>query len=226
MDGNGRWAQQRGWARIRGHRAGVGSVREITTACAEIGIEQLTLYAFSTENWKRPPREVSLLMRLLARFLVKERATIMENRIRLRWIGEISALPKSAIKELEHTARLSQDNDGMVLCLALNYGARQEIVMAARRLAERASAGELDPAAIDEAAFEKELQTVGMPDPDLLIRTGGEQRLSNYLLWQASYAELCFSEVLWPDFRRPQLEQALELFAQRERRFGDVKAAL
>ncbi len=225
MDGNGRWAQEQGWARIRGHRAGVESVREITTASAEMGLEQLTLYAFSTENWKRPSGEVQLLMRLLARFMVRERPTIMDNGIRLTWIGDVSALPASALREMEATRDMSRDNDGMTLCLALNYGARQEIVRAATRLAQQAVAGLVQPSEIDVQKLDDELYTAGMPEVDLLIRTGGEQRLSNFLLWQASYAELWFSDVYWPNFRRPQLEQALAAFVQRERRFGDVKAS-
>jgi undecaprenyl diphosphate synthase len=226
MDGNGRWARLRGWARVRGHRAGVRAVRETATTAASLGVEQLTLYAFSTENWKRPQREVDLLFRLLARFLVNERRTLIDNRIRLTTIGEIDALPRSVRRALDETLALSARHDGMRLCLALNYGARNELVAAMRLIATRVARGELDPNTIDEQLLTQMLLANGAGDVDLLIRTGGEQRLSNFLLWQASYAELYFTEVLWPDFRGEDLRAALADFAGRERRFGAVGAAL
>jgi len=223
MDGNGRWARQRNLPRTKGHQEGAESVREITEACAEMGLEQLTLYAFSVENWKRPKREVDYLMRLLARFLRGQRKTIMKNNVRFAVIGEIAGLPEGVRREIEITRRESGRNTGLRLCLALNYGGRREIVEAARQLAGRVSRGELGADQITEEAFSQALYTAGMSDPDLLIRTAGEQRVSNFLLWQISYAEFYFSPVCWPDFRRPQLEEALLAYTQRERRFGGVK---
>ncbi len=224
MDGNGRWARKRTWARIRGHRAGVRSVREITEECARLGIRQLTLYAFSSENWKRPQAEVDLLMRLLQRFLVAERPTILENNIRFRTIGRIEKLPAAVRKEIAETARLSAANTGTTLCLALNYGGRAEIADAARRIAEEAQAGRLDPADVDEAAVAARLYQNDMPEPDLLIRTAGELRISNFLLWEVSYAEIHVTEVLWPDFRVADLHKAIRDYAGRDRRFGGLGA--
>ena len=206
MDGNGRWAQARGLPRVSGHEAGAESVREITRACREAGVEALTLYSFSTENWKRPADEVAALMGLLGRYLIDERREILENGVRLNAIGQLDKLPlavRAALKELIHASR---NNTGMVLTLALSYGGRNEIVEAARSLAKKAASGRLRPDAIDEAAFAAELGTAGLPDPDLLIRTSGELRISNFLLWQLAYAEIYVTDVLWPDFRRPQLE--------------------
>lgn len=224
MDGNGRWAQARGLPRVAGHEAGAESVREITRACRRMGIEALTLYSFSTENWRRPEDEVGALMGLLARFLVEERREILDNDIRLNAIGQIDRLPlavRAALKELMHASR---QNKGMVLTLALSYGSRAEIVDAARALAKKAAAGRLKPDAIDEAAFAAELGTAGLPDPDFLIRTSGELRLSNFLLWQLAYAEIFVTDVLWPDFRTPQLQIALDAYRNRERRFGKTSA--
>jgi undecaprenyl diphosphate synthase len=224
MDGNGRWATARGQPRVAGHEAGAESVREITRACREAGVGALTLYSFSTENWRRPAEEVSALMGLLARYLVGERREILDNGVRLNAIGQLDKLPapvRVALKELMHASR---DNRGMTLTLALSYGGRAEIVEAARSLAKKAAAGRLRPDAIDEAAFAAELGTAGLPDPDLLIRTSGELRLSNFLLWQLAYAELYVTETLWPDFRRPQLEEAFTAFRSRERRFGQTSA--
>lgn len=224
MDGNGRWAQARGLPRVAGHEAGAESVREITRACRRMGIEALTLYSFSTENWRRPEDEVGALMGLLARFLVEERREILDNDIRLNAIGQIDRLPlavRAALKELMHASR---QNRGMVLTLALSYGSRAEIVDAARALAKKAAAGRLKPDAIDEAAFAAELGTAGLPDPDFLIRTSGELRLSNFLLWQLAYAEIFVTDVLWPDFRTPQLQIALDAYRNRERRFGKTSA--
>jgi undecaprenyl diphosphate synthase len=222
MDGNGRWARQQGRRRTTGHRQGARRVREITTECARIGIEQLTLYAFSVENWRRPKAEVRTLMGLLKQYLVDERPTLMDNNIRLRAIGRLDDLPRPVIRELDKSRDMSRKNDGMVLCLALSYSGRTEIVHAARSLARKAADGELDPESIDEAAFARHLYTAGMPEPDLLIRTAGEMRVSNFLLWQISYAELWVTERCWPDFRDEDLYQAISDYASRTRKFGGL----
>ena len=222
MDGNGRWARERGKTRITGHRRGAESVRVVTTACARKGIGQLTLYAFSTENWKRPRSEVNALMRLLRRYLAAERGTILDNNIRFTTIGRTHELPEAVQEELREVKRLSSDNSGMVLCLALSYGSRREITDAARKLAIDVKAGKLDPDTITEDSFAGYLDTAGMPDPDLVIRTAGEMRLSNFLLWQASYAELYVTQAYWPDFREEELDKALDAFATRKRKFGAV----
>jgi undecaprenyl diphosphate synthase len=222
MDGNGRWAKQRGWNRIRGHEAGVEAVRAAVRECSRLGAEQLTLYAFSTENWKRPQREIDQLMRLLKQFLIDERPEIMKNKVRLQTIGQTERLPEDVQQELQHSIDMSAANEGPVLCLALSYGGRQEIVDAARALAEDVAAGRLTAEGIDEQALARRLYTWPAPDPDLLIRTAGEMRLSNFLLWQVSYAELYVTEVLWPDFREEHLREAVEAYSKRERRFGRV----
>lgn len=222
MDGNGRWARERGLPRLEGHRRGAEAVRTIVSECARLGIECLTLYSFSIENWKRPAAEVEGLMALYAQHLVAERPEIMQNNIRLVHIGRASGLPEAVRRELETTQRVSRANTGMTLCLALNYGARAEIVDAVRRLAEEVAAGKLRPAQIDEAAVSGALDTAGLPDPDLLVRTAGEMRLSNFLLWQISYAELWVTPEYWPEFGTARLHEALRAFAQRERRYGDV----
>ena len=222
MDGNGRWARKRGLARVRGHIEGVKSVREITEECARRHIEQLTLYAFSSENWSRPRLEVSILMRLLRRYLIKERKTIMDNNIRFTVIGRIEALPEDVQKEIATEIKLSKNNTGMILCLALNYGGRTEIVDAARRLAQKVQEGRLLPEDISEETLKENMYTAGMRDPDLLIRTGGEMRVSNFLLWEISYTELWVTPVYWPDFRTAQLEEALRDYAGRERRYGGI----
>ncbi len=220
MDGNGRWAQARGLSRVRGHEEGAESVRAIVRACRELGVGALTLYSFSTENWRRPATETAALMRLLQRYLRQEREEILTNGIRLRAIGELGRLPGFVRKPLAALRRESRGNEGMVLNLALSYGGRSEITQAARALAREVAAGRLHPDDIDEAAFARHLDTAGLPDPDLLIRTSGELRLSNFLLWQLAYTELYVTETAWPDFRRPQLLEALEEYASRERRFG------
>jgi len=222
MDGNGRWAAERGRNRNVGHRQGVESVREITRECSKLGIGQLTLYAFSAENWKRPKLEVNFLMRLLKRFIVGERREMMDNNIRFRAIGRIADLSAGVQKELARSAEITAGNDGLTLCLALNYGGRQEITDAARALARDAAEGAVDPGEIDEAKFASYLYDPNMSDPDLLIRTSGEMRVSNFLLWQISYSEIYCTELLWPDFRREELHKALTEYAKRERRFGDV----
>ncbi len=222
MDGNGRWARARGLYRIRGHEAGVEAVRETVTECAKLGIEALTLYAFSEENWKRPDREVRFLMRMLDRFLVEERPTLMKNDVRLVCSGRIQRLPEGVRRTLDETRELTSGNQGLVLCLALSYGGRQEILDAARALAEDVERGLLRPEDIDETRLRAKLYQPDLPDPDLVIRTAGEQRISNFLLWQISYAELHFAEVCWPDFRKPHLHAAFEDYARRIRRFGGL----
>lgn len=222
MDGNGRWASKRGLARVRGHIEGVKSVREITEECASRHIEQLTLYAFSSENWSRPRFEVAILMRLLRRYLIREIKTIMDNNIRFAVIGRIEGLPEDVQKEIATEIELSKNNTGMVLCLALNYGGRTEIVDAARRLAQKVQEGKLRPEDINEATLTENMYTAGMRDPDLLIRTGGDMRVSNFLLWEISYTELWVTPVYWPDFRKEQLEKALRDYAARERRYGGI----
>jgi undecaprenyl diphosphate synthase len=223
MDGNGRWARQRGLPRIEGHRRGVKSVRTTIEECCRLGIGQLTLYCLSVENWKRPQQELDFLMTLLGHYLVEERAEIMEQNIRFTTIGRCSELPAPVIREIEENARLSRQNTGMVLCLAINYGGRAEIVDAVRAIAEQARQGALDPDQIDESTLSDALYTAGMPDPDLLIRTAGELRISNFLLWQISYAELWVTSKCWPEFDRACLHTALRDYANRERRFGGLK---
>jgi len=225
MDGNGRWARERGLPRNRGHREGVNSVREITRECAKIGIKQLTLYAFSVENWKRPKNEVDFLMRMLRRFLIAERKEIMENGIRLEAIGRIHELPRAVRQELDKTREMSKGNKGMTLCLALNYGGRAEIADAAAKIAKLVSEGALKPKDVSEEVISNYLYTAGMPDPDLLIRTSGEMRVSNFLLWQMSYAEFYVTDICWPDFRKPQLMEAIAEYQRRERRFGGITPA-
>jgi undecaprenyl diphosphate synthase len=222
MDGNGRWASQRGLPRVEGHRRGVQAVRSTIEESCRLGLEQLTLYCLSVENWKRPQAELDFLMQLLQEYLVAERAEIMEQNIRFRMIGRREGLPDDVLRELDENIRLSRSNTGMVLCLAINYGGRTEIVDAVRKLAKRASQGEIDPETIDEDTVTAALYTVDMPDPDLLIRTAGEMRVSNYLLWQISYAEIWVTEKCWPDFDRETFHDALRGFAQRKRRFGGL----
>jgi undecaprenyl diphosphate synthase len=222
MDGNGRWAQERGMRRVFGHREGITSVREITTECARMGLVSLTLYAFSVENWKRPSVEVRYLMRLLRRFLVQERPTLMNNGVRLFGIGRLDDLPEEALRELRATEELTRRNEGMTLRLALSYGSRTELADALRRAAEDVLEGRLKPGAIDEETLRTYLYDPSTPDPDLVIRTAGELRLSNFLLWQASYSEIFVSQVCWPEFRKPHLMEALRAYARRERKYGGL----
>jgi undecaprenyl diphosphate synthase len=222
MDGNGRWAQQRGLPRIEGHRRGVQSVRATVEECCRLGIGQLTLYCLSIENWKRPQQELDFLMALLCQYLVQERAEIMEQNIRFTTIGRRCEMPAEVLSEIDESIRLSADNTGMVLCLAINYGGRAEVVDAVRQLARQVRQGQLDPEGIDEDTLSNALYTAGMPDPDLLIRTAGEMRISNFLLWQISYAELWVTDKCWPEFDRSCLHAALHEFASRERRFGGL----
>lgn len=222
MDGNGRWAKEQGLPRTRGHREGIKSVQDVTQASLDLGIRYLSLYAFSTENWSRSSREVNYLMGRLERFLRTERPKMLERSIRLHPIGRLHELPKAVLKELDKTIQATRECSRMTVCLALNYGSRGEIVDTCRRLAERVKAGELSPGDIDQEVFAQHLYTAGIPDPDLLIRTAGEMRVSNFLLWQISYAEFYVSRVYWPDFRREHLERALTAYARRERRFGSA----
>jgi undecaprenyl diphosphate synthase len=222
MDGNGRWARQRGLPRVEGHARGVTSVRATVEECCRLGIGHLTLYCLSSENWKRPQAELDFLMALLEQYLIQERAEIMDQNIRFRVIGRRSDLPEGVLKEIDENERLTQDNTGMGLNLAINYGGRTELIDAVHDLARQVQAGTLTPEAIDEAAISSALYTAGMPDPDLLIRTAGEMRVSNFLLWQISYAELWVTELCWPDFSRETLHEALRDYAARERRFGGL----
>ena len=220
MDGNGRWAKKRGQPRVRGHEAGAENVREIVTHCARLGVECLTLYSFSTENWNRPIDEIAHLMRLYVKYLIKERDEIMQNDIRMVQIGRRDGLPDEVLRELDETSAVSANNRGMTLCLALNYSSRVELVDAIRKLATDAAIGKLNPAEIDDKTVSRSLYTAGLPDPDLLIRTAGEMRVSNFLLWQISYAELYVTPVLWPDFHKADLNAAISDYASRDRRFG------
>jgi undecaprenyl diphosphate synthase len=222
MDGNGRWARTRGWMRVRGHQEGIGSVREITTECARLGVKSLTLYAFSVENWKRPRKEIRFLMKLLEEFLIKERPTLIENNIRLKGIGRLDDLPEAPLAALRATEELTRDHEGLVLRLALSYGSRTELADAARALALDVSAGKLDADAIDDETLRGYLYDPKTPDPDLLIRTAGELRLSNFLLWQASYSELFVADVGWPEFREAELHTAIRAYAARVRKFGGL----
>lgn len=224
MDGNGRWAQARGLPRIEGHRRGVAAVRRVTEHCARLGVGQLTLFCLSSENWRRPAPELSFLLHLLEQYLVEERSLLMRERIRLSMIGSRSGLPEATLAELDRTAALCAPNDGMHLCLAINYGSRGELVEAARSLARDASAGLIRPDEIDEPLLAGRLDTAGRPDPDLLIRTAGELRLSNFMLWQISYAELWVTEVPWPEFTESHLDEAFAAYARRDRRFGGLSA--
>jgi undecaprenyl diphosphate synthase len=224
MDGNGRWAAERGLPRTAGHEAGADTVREIVRACGELGIGYLTLYSFSTENWGRPEDEVGTLMALLAKYLVEERGELMHNRVRLRGIGELDRLPTTVRMLLGEAEAFTRDNQGLLLTLALSYGSRSEIVDAVRRIASEVREGRLEPGDITDRTIADALYTADMPDPDLLIRTSGEMRLSNFLLWQLAYSELYVTDVYWPDFRRPHLERALEAYASRQRRFGKTGA--
>ena len=224
MDGNGRWARQLGLPRVEGHRRGVQSVRATVEECCRLGIGQLTLFCLSVENWKRPRAELDFLMKLLREYLVIERAEIMEQNIRFTTIGRRDHLPAKVLREMDENLRVSETNTGMTLCLAINYGGRTELVDAARALAEQVRQGTLAPEDIDEAALSDALYTAGMRDPDLLIRTAGEMRVSNFLLWQISYAELWVTDKCWPDFDSATLHLALRDYAARERRFGGLKS--
>lgn len=226
MDGNGRWAELRGRERTFGHLRGARVARQIIEKCTELGVQVLTLYAFSTENWFRPIQEVSFLMHLLARYMRKERRTLMKNNIRFSVIGDLSRLPDTVRAEVQKTIEETRSNSGMRLVFALSYGSRQELCSAVKELCEQVKHGSLNPAEIDEALIQSHLETNDLPDPDLIVRTSGEHRLSNFLLWQAAYSELYITDIHWPDFDAQELQKALSFFGSRERRFGRTTAQL
>jgi undecaprenyl diphosphate synthase len=226
MDGNGRWAKKRGGLRIFGHQSAVTAVRDTVEAAAELGVKYLTLYAFSTENWSRPATEVSALMQLLVSTIRKETATLNKNNIRLQTIGNTASLPKACQKELLEAMEITKGNTHMTLVLALSYSGRWDITQAMQRIAQDAGHGIINPEAINEATVAQYLSTSGIPDPELLIRTSGEQRISNFLLWQLAYTELFITELLWPDFRREHLYEAIVAYQRRERRFGKTSEQL
>ena len=226
MDGNGRWASSRGLPRLFGHRAGADAVKRVVESCRDLGIKALTLYAFSWENWDRPNQEIQELMGLLDEFIRRETPTMVTNQIRLKAIGRLEELPVGVFTHLRQAIAQTAQCDQMILTLALSYGGRQEIVDAVRRIAEQVKRGELEPAQIDERCVTQQLSTTELPDPDLLIRTSGEQRLSNFLLWQCSYTELYVTPKLWPDFTKQDLLEAIAEYERRERRFGRTAAAL
>ena len=226
MDGNGRWAQKRGNNRVFGHQNGVAAVRDTVEAAAELGLGYLTLYAFSTENWMRPRTEIDALMSLLVSTINKETKTLQDNNVRLSAIGDIESLPKNVGKYLKRAIMDTKDNTGLVLILALSYSSRWEITNAVKQIATRIEKGELRAEDIDSSVFEKFLNTAGIPEPELLIRTSGEYRISNFLLWQIAYSELYFSDTLWPDFRREHLYEAIISYQNRERRFGKTSSQI
>ena len=223
MDGNGRWARRQGLPRIEGHRRGVASVRQTVEEATRLDLQQLTLYCLSSENWKRPQHELDFLMHLLEQYMIEERGTIMEQDIVVSIIGRRDGIPPGVQAEMDKTISLSAANHGTRLCLAINYGSRAEITDAMRRIAIKVQSGELAPSDIDETTLTEHLYTAGMPDPDLLIRTAGEMRVSNYLLWQISYAELWVTDVCWPEFGVAQLHEAVRAFASRDRKFGGLR---
>ena len=223
MDGNGRWAQRRGLPRIEGHRRGVASVRRTSEECSRLGIEQLTLYCLSSENWKRPQQEIDFLMHLLEQYMIEERSTIMDNDLRVRMIGRRANIPDQVLRELDKTVEMSAGNSGMWLNLAINYGGRSELVDAMRRVGDEIAAGTLRPDDIAESTIAERLYTAGLDDPDLLVRTAGEMRISNFLLWQISYAEIWVTDRCWPDFDEPALHEAITEFAARNRKFGGLQ---
>jgi len=222
MDGNGRWAKKKGLARIFGHRNAVEAVRAVTEGCAELGVKYLTLYAFSTENWARPKEEVDGLMELLVNTLKKEIGTLHENKVKLRTIGDIDHLPQNCQKNLEEAKEATRNNTGLTLFIALSYSGRWEIVKAMKKIAAEVKQGLVDPEKIDESMVAGYLETAGVPDPELLIRTSGEMRISNFLLWQIAYTEIVITDTLWPDFRKEDLYEAICAYQKRERRFGKV----
>jgi undecaprenyl diphosphate synthase len=222
MDGNGRWAERQNLPRIAGHQRGVESVRRTTEEAARLNIEQLTLYCLSSENWKRPQTEINFLMHLLEQYMIEERTTIMDNNVRVRMLGRRDDIPDQVLRELDKTVDMSRANSGLWLNLAINYGGRAEIVDAVRAIAGRVQVGELAPQAIDETTIAAHLYTAGATDPDLLIRTAGEMRISNFLLWQISYAEIWVTEKCWPEFDEAALHEAIRAYAARQRRFGGL----
>jgi len=222
MDGNGRWAKNHGESRVYGHMHGVGSVREALTAAGEIGVKYLTLYAFSTENWDRPMEEVSALMDLLVQTIVKEIDGLLEKEVRLKAIGDLTLLPGKCREALEGAMERTADNDRITLVLALSYSARWEIAKAAKKIAEEVQQGKLDPGAVSQELISEYLETKGLPDPELVIRTSGEKRISNFLLWQIAYSELYFTQTMWPDFKKEDFFEAVVAYQNRERRFGKI----
>ncbi|MGI4735193.1 MAG: isoprenyl transferase [Janthinobacterium lividum] len=226
MDGNGRWAKQRGGLRVFGHQSAITAVRDTVEEAAELGVKYLTLYAFSTENWNRPALEVMALMQLLVHTIRQETPTLLKNSVRLQAIGELTTLPQSCQRELAESIELTKNGTRMTLVLALSYSGRWDLTQATRRLATDVAAGRLQPDAVTEATVASYLATAGIPDPELLIRTSGEQRISNFLLWQLAYTELYITPVLWPDFRRSHLQEALVAYQRRERRFGKTSEQL
>jgi undecaprenyl diphosphate synthase len=225
MDGNGRWAKRRGMPRIMGHRRGVDTLKDLLRCCRDWGVEALTAYAFSTENWGRPTEEVEFLMLLFERVLRRELKEMMEENIRIRFVGNLSVLPTSLQTEINKSVEATRNNQGIQFTIATNYGGRQEIVNACKLIAEKIQSGQLQPDDIDESLFERHLYTSGLCDPDLLIRTSGEMRVSNFLLWQVAYSEIYVTETFWPDFDRTEFHRALSSYQQRERRFGKVSPA-
>lgn len=223
MDGNGRWAQKKGLPRVMGHKAGMEAIKKTVRACSDLGIKILTVYAFSTENWRRPQDEVSYLMNLLVEYMRKEVSALHNNKVKIKVLGDIDILPDQTRKEIKEAIRLTENNKGLQFNIALNYGGRAEILNACKKLAEGISDGNIDTASIDEAAFANYLYTGNDPDPDLIIRTSGEQRISNFLLWQGAYSELMFVDQLWPDFDEKVLYSAIIEYQSRDRRFGALK---
>ncbi|MBR6800224.1 MAG: isoprenyl transferase [Eubacteriaceae bacterium] len=223
MDGNGRWATARGLSRTEGHKEGANAVRRIITHARRSGVKVLTLYAFSTENWSRPQAEVSAIMEMVGKYLSKETSTMVENGIRMRLIGDKSRFSKSLLGVIEHSEELTSDKEDMLLQIALNYGGRDELVRAAKKIASLVAEGTISPSDITEKLISDNLDTKGAMDCDLIIRTGGEKRTSNFLMWQGAYSELYFSDVLWPDFDEDEFDRAMQFFSQRQRRFGGIK---
>ncbi|SMO86242.1 isoprenyl transferase [Gracilimonas mengyeensis] len=224
MDGNGRWAKSKGSIRLHGHKVGVDSVRDITESCAQLGVKYLTLYAFSTENWGRPSKEVRGLMKLLVSSLRKEAENLNKNDIRLATIGQMDRFPKECKKELQEAIELTRDNERLELCLALSYSGRWDITEAVKKIAHHVKDGRLDPDLINDQMISDHLSTASVPDPDLIIRTSGEYRISNFLLWQLAYSELYITKTYWPDFRRDELYEAIRSYQQRDRRFGKLNS--
>ena len=223
MDGNGRWAKERGMARVQGHNAGMKALKEIVKHSDVLGVKYLTVYAFSTENWKRPADEVSGIFRLLVLYVAQELKELHQNNVKVQILGDWSALPEDAVKAVQKALDTTKDNTGLVFSIAINYGGRAEIARAAKLIAEKTAAGELNPESVDEKLVSDYLYTSGMPDPDMIIRTGGELRVSNFLIWQGAYSELVVTPVYWPDFTPERYEEAIAEFQTRDRRFGGIK---
>ena len=223
MDGNGRWAKKKGMPRVKGHREGGKTVEKIAQCCVDFGIESLTLYSFSIENWKRPKAEVNALMHLYTQYLIQIRSTLMKNNVKLAHLGRLAGLPSPVQKELRKTMEITDANTGMILALALNYGGRAEIIDATQKIAQEYKNGKLRLRDIDEQCVSRHLYTAGLAEPDLLIRTANEMRISNFLLWQISYSEFYVTKTLWPDFKKSSLEKAILAYAKRIRRFGTIK---